>query len=197
MDFSDDVAYSVHDFEDAVVNGYIKPEQLGQADHRAEVLHALAAWDYPHSGELRDAWDRLESVTGWLRTFTPHRRELANLKNLTSTLIGRFAEASAISADGKTLVVSEFTWAEIAVLKGIVQFHVMTDTARQPLYLRQRAMLIALADAVLANPSLLDAAFGQDWELAGSPTQRKRVVVDQIASLTDQSATTWFEQLVV
>jgi dGTPase len=107
MDFSDDVAYSVHDFEDAIVNGFIEPDQLGQPDHRDQVLHALQAWGYPHSSALGDAWDRLESVPGWLRTFTPHREELANLKNLTSTLIGRFAETATISDDGKTLAVAQ------------------------------------------------------------------------------------------
>ena len=196
MDFSDDVAYSVHDFEDAVVNGFIAPELLHDKDHRATVLHALESWDYPDPHSLNGAWDRLESVSGWLSTFTPYRQELASLKNLTSTLIGRFAETASISATGDTLIVSDSTRAEIMVLKGIVQFHVMSDTARQPIYVHQRSMLIALADAVLANPSLLDAAFGQDWEHAGTPEQRKRVVVDQIASLTDQSATAWFERIV-
>ena len=28
MDLSDDIAYSVHDFEDAIVNGYLDPARL-------------------------------------------------------------------------------------------------------------------------------------------------------------------------
>ena len=31
MDLSDDIAYSVHDFEDAVLNGYLDPARLSDA----------------------------------------------------------------------------------------------------------------------------------------------------------------------
>ena len=34
MDLSDDIAYSVHDFEDAIVNGYLDPARLAD-DRRA------------------------------------------------------------------------------------------------------------------------------------------------------------------
>ena len=35
-----------------------------------------------------------------------------------------------------------------------------------------------------------------DWNEATDESARRRVVVDQIASLTDQSALSWYERLV-
>lgn len=42
----------------------------------------------------------------------------------------------------------------------------------------------------------LDAGFAEDWRDAVDDAGRKRVVVDQVASLTDQSALAWYERLV-
>lgn len=195
MDFSDDVAYSVHDFEDAVVNGYVDPQMLVAHSHRDEVVHSMdthAAGD--NGGALRAAWDRLSSVPGWVTDFDAGRSGLASLKNLTSTLIGRFAESSSVIG-GETLHVPEATAAEIAVLKGIVSHHVMSHTARAPLYLEQRGQLAALATRFYNNPSELDPVFALDWAQAGTTEAKARVVVDQVASLTDQSALALHERL--
>ena len=68
---------------------------------------------------------------------------------------------------------------------------------RQPLYAHQRRLLTDLADAVwAAGPQALRRVFRADFEEAADDTARRRVVVDQIASLTDQSATTWHERWV-
>jgi dGTPase len=94
------------------------------------------------------------------------------------------------------VVVPEETRAEIAVLKGIVAANVMSTNARQPLYARQRGVLTELADRLLADPSQLDVGFAADWAAALDDVARKRVVVDQVASLTDVSANSWHERLV-
>jgi dGTPase len=196
MDFSDDVAYSVHDFEDAIVNGFIDPALLAESAHRDEVLHTMVSWVGQDQAEsLGAAWDRLTGVTGWVSSFQPQRAELARLKNLTSTLIGRFALSASVDDARGTLVVPPDTAAEIAVLKGIVSVHVMSHTARQPIYLAQRTMLIALAEHLYAHPESLDPVFGSDWATARTADAKKRVVVDQVASLTDQSATVLHERL--
>lgn len=196
MDFSDDVAYSVHDFEDAVVNGYVDPQLLAVETHRAEVLDSLALRGIGmDAGTLGAAWERLGALDGWVHDFEPRRAGLAALKNLTSTLIGRFAESSVVTPDGKGLQVPGVTLSEIAVLKGIVSHHVMSHTARQPIYLEQRGQLIALANALYDNPGELDLTFAFDWAQAHTAQERARVVVDQVASLTDQSAVQLHERL--
>jgi dGTPase len=196
MDFSDDVAYSVHDFEDAIVNGFIDPALLADSKHRDEVLHTMVSWvGSDQAQSLGAAWERLTGVAGWVSSFQPQRVELAGLKNLTSTLIGRFALSASVDDARKTLVVPPETAAEIAVLKGIVSVHVMSHTARQPIYLAQRTMLMALAEHLYSHPESLDPVFAGDWSIATTPEAKKRVVVDQVASLTDQSATALHERL--
>ena len=73
---------------------------------------------------------------------------------------------------------------------------VMAHDTRRPVYLQQRQVLQQLADALLAGPEHLDTAFGADWAEAEDDRARKRIVVDQVASLTDQSALAWHGRLV-
>ena len=210
MDLSDDIAYSVHDFEDAVVNGYVDVAGLGaKVDHESLVtaMHEWVGGELSRD-ELIEAFDRLQAQPFWLDRYDGSRLAQARLKNLTSQLIGRFA-GSATQATresyperslirfGASVVVSPDVIGEIAVLKGIVAAFVMTQGTRQPIYQRQRELLTSLADALWqAGPVELDAGFAADWAGAGDDTARRRVVVDQVASLTDQSALGWHDRLV-
>ena len=209
MDLSDDIGYSVHDFEDAIVGGYIDVPALGaRVDHDA-LVQSMFEWiggEYTHD-ELIAAFDRLDNLPFWIDEWDASRQAHGRLKNLTSQLIGRFAQA-AIQATREahpvaslirfnaTLVVPREIQTEIAVLKGIVAANVMSTNARQPLYTQQREVLTELADALLADPSQLDPGFAGDWRDATDDAARVRVIVDQVASLTDQSANAWHSRLV-
>jgi dGTPase len=56
-------------------------------------------------------------------------------------------------------------------------------------------MLIALAEHLYSHPESLDPVFASDWAVAVNADAKKRVVVDQVASLTDPSATVLHERL--
>ncbi len=77
----------------------------------------------------------------------------------------------------------------------MVAAFVMAHNTRQPIYLEQRVLLIELAEGLLAQPERLDTAFRADWADAADDAERRRVVVDQVASLTDQSALAWHARL--
>jgi dGTPase len=210
MDLSDDIGYSVHDFEDAVVGGYIDVTALGaRVDHEA-LVQSMFEWiggEITHD-ELIAAFDRLDSLPFWIESWDASRQAHGRLKNLTSQLIGRFAgaatQATRAAHDGESLirftaslVVPREIQAEIAVLKGIVAAFVMSTTTRRPIYTEQRQVLTGLADVLLdAGDEHLDPGFQEDWRLAAGDAGRKRVIVDQVASLTDQSALAWYERLV-
>ncbi|HEY1532317.1 MAG TPA: deoxyguanosinetriphosphate triphosphohydrolase [Galbitalea sp.] len=210
MDLSDDIAYSVHDFEDAVVGGYIDVESLGARVNHDALVDSMFAWiggELSHD-ELIAAFDRLDGLDSWIESYGGSRAAQGRLKNLTSQLIGRFlgAAVSATRAEfpqeslirfSANVVVPREIQAEIAVLKGIVAANVMSTNARQPLYTRQRSVLTELADLLYSTgPAHLDAGFAADWNEATADVQRRRAVVDQVASLTDQSALAWHERLV-
>jgi len=210
MDFADDVAYSVHDFEDAIVSGYIDVRLLNDPAFEWELLDKVSQWN-GHSiatDELREAMFNLQSEVHWIREYAALPQQFGQLKNLTSALIGRFVSrttqvivdtspAQSLARYGAILVVPASVKAEIAVLKGIVSAFLMSHESRRPFYEWQRAILRELADALLAaNGAELDSYSTLAWSQASDEAAQRRVIVDQVASLTDQSALQLHNRLV-
>jgi dGTPase len=200
MDWSDDVAYSVHDLEDALVTGHIKLENL-QADlanlfqvAKAEYLNDLT------EEEATAALKSLQSLSCWPKEFDRSHRQLAQLKDLTSQLIGRFA----LSAERETrghygngnltryeanLLVPRAQRVEVAMLKAMPGYYIILAERSQELYAKQRTLLAELVDVVLERaPGSLESFFLQEWYRANSDSEKLRVVIDQVASLTDPGA---------
>ncbi len=198
MDLADDVAYSVHDVEDGIVAGKIDLRRLD----RDAVRDSVRAWYLPEApDELLDAvLDDLLAMGSWpVAPYDGTRRALAALKNLTSDLVGRFCgavqEATFASGEGPfvryraRLVVPERTVAEMSVLKGIAAHYVMNSDDRVALMARQRDLLGELVEGLARRGrDALDPDFAQDFDAAGDDSARLRVVIDQVASLTDASA---------
>jgi len=211
MDFSDDVAYSVHDFEDAIVSGYIKLEELADPAAESELLEKISEWNVgAYSTEaLAEALKNLQALPNWPIKFDRSPKMLGGLKNLASDLIGRFvsqtikaivdsSSAESMARYGSRIEVPASVKAEIAVLKGIVSAFLMSHESRRPIYEWQRELLAELADAILAsNGENLDVYCTSAWAKANTDAEQRRVVVDQVASLTDQSAITMHNRLVV
>ncbi|MGF3055141.1 deoxyguanosinetriphosphate triphosphohydrolase [Microbacterium sp. YY-01] len=210
MDLSDDIAYSVHDFEDAVTNGYLNPARMSDPDEHEALVVAIRQWvgeEFSHE-ELAAALDRLLQLPLWLKEYSGSRAHLAQLKNLTSELIGRFASAATTATRAAYagaqltryrahVVVPREIETEIAVLKGTIGATVVTIDDRREVYEEQRRVLTRLADAIWERGAAgCDAAFALDFAAADSDAARQRVVVDQVASLTDQVAVEWHRRLI-
>jgi dGTPase len=210
MDFADDVAYSVHDFEDAVVSGFIKLDEVSSPAQKPFLIAQIVDWSKGSvsSDEIEAALSRLMANQYWLKDFDGTVARLGTLKNLTSALIGSFVgrvtdatiqgnASSNLTRFSATVFETREVNAEIAVLKGLVSAFLMSHESRRPFYEWQRALLKELADALLErNGSWLDVVNQTAWMHAQTPAQQKRVIVDQIASLTDQSALTLHDKLV-
>ncbi len=210
MDLADDISYSVHDVEDAIVAGHFQLKWLDNPDQRSRVLGYTQQWYLPHSdpAEIDQALRRLEATPVWVRHADGSRASMAALKNMTSQLIGRFCQSALEATRGlygpqpltryaADVIVPQETVTEIAVMKGLATTFVMTTDHRQPIYQRQQDVLQELVAVLSAGGAQhLETMFAADWAQAGDDGARLRVVVDQVASLTDVSALALHERLV-
>ena len=200
MDWSDDCAYSVHDFEDAIFAGQVSVKNF---DNDFDILYTEMTTSYGSDAtkeEAAAALVRLQQLSCWPNYFDRSHRSLARLKDTASQLIGRFVLAAEVetrkvhgegpltrySAD---LVVPREQKIEVDFLKSIAGHYLISAAASQERYAKQKVVIHELVEMLYeAAPKELDPIFEDDWKAATSDAQRLRVVVDQIASLTDPGA---------
>jgi dGTPase len=212
MDWADDVAYSVHDLEDGLHAGHITIAALRDEAERTVVAQlAQARYCRPGSvtaAELMDVFGRLLALPCWPSSVDGGPSSLVALKYLTSELIARFcgaAQEATLAASGggvpltryaADLIVPRQQRLECALLKAVTAHFVMDRDGVAAFQARQRELIAELAAAVLARaPDTLDRALRPAYLAAGSDTARLRIVIDQVASLTDTSALAWHDRL--
>jgi dGTPase len=173
--------------------------------------------------ELAEILDDLLALDIWPASYDGGPDTVAALKNLTSELIGRFCVAAQQATLATTtppttlasnvsnsdtegpphltryaadLVVPRRQRLECALLKGISAHYVMARAGAAEAQARERELLAELADAVERGaPRTLDPLLRPAWDAACGDAAHRRVVIDQIASLTDTSAIAWHRRL--
>lgn len=210
MDWADDVAYSVHDLEDGLHAGLVTPQQLRDpVEQQAVAELTLAAYCPPGStspSELTDVFARLLELDCWPRDFDGSLSAAAAVKSLTSVLIGRLCGAAEhatrpagrppLTRYSASLLIPRQQKLECALLKGVTAHYVMNRPGVLAAQAREREVIAELAEAVLTGaPVTLELLFRPEFESAPGDRARLRVVIDQIASLTDTSAMAWHHRL--
>ena len=200
MDWSDDCAYSVHDLEDAIFAGQVKVKNF---DNDFDILYSEMVNNYGSDATKEEATlalTRLQQLTCWPVNFDGSHRSLARLKDSTSQLIGRFVlaaelETRKVHGNGPltrysaNLEIPREQKVEVDFLKSIAGHYLISAAASQERYAKQKIVIHELVEMLFeAAPQELDPIFGEDWKIATTDAQRLRVVVDQIASLSDPGA---------
>ncbi len=210
MDWADDVAYSVHDLEDALYAGHFAFDQLADFQERQELTRVAAARYAPDAApaELDEALQRLRAQPYWPAGYDGSLRAQASLKNATSQLIGRFFRAARQATHeiyGNTplrryhadLIIPRHVRLECAVLKAITAHYVMTRVETTTRWAWQQELIAELSHTLFSGaPTTVDPVFRSAFQAADSDAARLRVVVDQVASLTDTSAVALRRRLV-
>lgn len=208
MDLADDIAYCVHDVEDAVACFWLDPALLDEPAERDRVVAAGTKYVGSEGESLVAAGlVNIRRLSIWPQGFDGSRRALAGLKDLTSQLIGRFVwsarEATQSRYGHKALTryaggveLSAATKGEIAALKGIASVYVMQNDQRQAVYAWQERVIREIARVLgESGAEFMDTPFAEDYDAAVSDAERLRVIVDQIASLSDLSAADWYGRI--
>jgi dGTPase len=210
MDWADDVAYSVHDVEDGVYGGHIKLSTVDDTE-RAALCEVAAELYSPLApavlAPLLDALLALPALRDLARYDGSYAAQAA-AKRATSELTGRFAGAAVLAtrdAHGSAalarydaqLVVPDSIAAECALLKAVAARYVMRRAGAAERQAEQRQLLTELVAAVRDGaPATLDVPAAADWHEAAGDHAQLRVVIDQVAQLTDSSAYAWHARLV-
>lgn len=207
MDWSDDISYSVHDLEDGIVAGQIDVKNF---ERDFDAIFQVLQEDFGpeiSQDEAGKALARLQSVSTWPKNFSYNHRDLGELKNLTSELIGRFVrsaesatrerygagELTRFSAD---LVIPQESRREVDVLKSIAGFYLIRAEHSQERYAKQRQVLKDLVEIIMASEGEdLEPLFLPAWNQAEDEASKLRVVIDYVASLTDPGAYALHAQL--
>lgn len=203
MDWSDDIAYSVHDVEDGIISRRISLNVLWDLVELAQLAEKGANAFGGTADELLEAADSLRnlSVINAIGDFDYSLRDYANLKKMTSELVGRYvgatvgatSEANAELISSNTLgrmhgdlVLPKKAEAEVKLLKTIAVLYVMDEPAHLARQDRQRERIYRVYDYLVAGaPGSLDATFRLWWEQADTDAARDRAIIDQIASMTE------------
>jgi dGTPase len=210
MNWADDVAYSVHDVEDGILAGRISLDTLADQVERA-LLAELAAKHFSElpGTELEAAAVGLLAlpIVDALRRYDGSLTAQVALKQLTSELVGRFVSAvvsATLARSGPVplgryradLVIPSRVAAEVALLKAMALRFVMSDPHRLTVQAEQRELMAELCTALAHRaPERLDPALHPAWDQAGSDSARLRVIIDQVAALTDAQAVRWHAAL--
>ena len=194
-------------------SGHIRHAALTSSDAERQALCEQAGRFYSplSAAELQPALDELLRLPALadLAGYDGSYAAQAMAKRATSELTGRFVTAAVRATrdrypDGPLgryqaqLVVPEQVRAECALLKAIAFRYVMRrDGVERPLS-RQRQVLTELVEALLerGEPALSET-LRASWRQADGESGRLRVVIDQVAQLTDSSALAWHRRLVV
>jgi len=200
MDWSDDCAYSVHDLEDAIFVGQISVKNF--ENDMADIYRVMTN-DYASDAseaEAVNAHKRLSQLSAWPEYFDGTHRSLARLKDSTSQLIGRFVLAAeletrkihgdgSLSRYGANLEIPRDQVVEVDFLKAIAGHYLINAAHSQDRYAKQQIIIAELVDMLRAcAPRELDSIFLKAWDEAGDESARMRVVIDQVAALTDPGA---------
>ena len=152
MDWSDDVAYSVHDLEDALVSGQVKLHELtndfpdiykdAQSNNPADITIE----------EARFALENLQQLSCWPKEYDGSHLALARLKDLASQLVGRFARAAEqatrekygtgdLTRYGANLVVPRAQRVEVALLKSLAGFYIINSAKSVKRYDNEQVLI--------------------------------------------------------
>ena len=189
MELADDIAYGIHDLEDAIVMGIIAERQFQE-----EVLEPIkTAQNTPLSEMIADLSNKLFSVEHFER------------KDAIGAVVNYFVSRITISetAGGfaePLLKYNAFLPTEdkqnLQFFKTFVHKRVINKPEIQQVEYKGQQMVIALFNAFSADPlRLLPENTRNRWQLAESEGNGNRIIADYISGMTDEFASRMYGTL--
>ncbi|MBJ7550645.1 anti-phage deoxyguanosine triphosphatase [Marinomonas ostreistagni] len=191
MDLADDIAYGVHDLEDAIVLGMVTRDMWQQ--------HLRPKLDEINSSFLVENLHRLEEQ---LFSKQSHLRKKA-IGDLVSWFITTCYVQETESFEHPLLrfqaTLPEAERAALNVLKDFEMQHIIMRPEVQMLVYKGQQMLLEMFEALAADPArLLPKELAKEWrQCQEQGTNSHRIICDYMASMSDDYASRMYKTLFV
>jgi len=189
MDVADDIAYGVHDLEDAIALDLIEEQELKEKIEDA----------------LNPEWGEEVGISN-PETLAKNLAHTGSRKQAVGKLVHAFLQSTYLEKQGvfespvlDLTVKMEETASEFLDALDELKYEKVVDRATtQQMEYRGRLLIVRLFDALSSDPgSLLKSWYREQHEEAGDEKAAHRVICDYIAGMTDEYATEVYERLYV
>lgn len=186
MELADDIAYGVHDLEDAIAGGMVTLQSWQQAQQQLE--------------NCSSTWIQTFLPTLSQKLFSTHRYER---KDVIGALVNYFVTnvrwREQEGFDEPLLRFNAYLSDEVKcvldILKDFVYQYVICDAKTQRVEYKGQRVLMALFDMLSTDPQrLLPQNVAQRWKQT-VPEKRPRVICDYLASMSDGQAFKLYQSL--
>ncbi|MEW6991322.1 anti-phage deoxyguanosine triphosphatase [Colwelliaceae bacterium 6441] len=195
MELADDIAYGIHDLEDAIVTGIVN-----QHDFEEHVVKKLLS--------LNDEWLTELSRTLAIQLFGQHHQQKEAIGGLVNYLITEIVlvdlnEEKEINFIEPLLRYNakhpRIAEQALQIFKDFVYQFVIKQTPIQQIEYRGQQVVMALFEALASDPErLLPKNTKKRWQQAHADgTNSLRVIADYVAGMTDDYATNLYQTLFV
>lgn len=194
MELADDIAYGIHDMEDAIFTGVVSQQEFEQ-----QVIEKLINIDHP--------WLNSFTINLTKHLFSEHPYEqkeaIGGLVNflITAIKIVDLNEESHINFEENFLrynaKLPETHQQVLSIFKDFVFKFVIKKTEIQRIEYRGQQIVMELFEALASDPErLLPNDVAKRWKLSFEEnTNPHRVIADYVSSMTDEAATRLYVEL--
>jgi dGTPase len=193
MDWADDLTYAVHDLDDFFRAGLIPLDSLCRGEEELARFKTYISGEEPGAAGVVDA---VFAGLGITSRYEGRVDERAQLRALGSLLITRYIKAfTVVEGDGGAEVeIDDELAAQVAVLKRLIWFYIIERPSLAVVQAGQRTMVAELVDLYMRavedekEIALLGPVYAERLEAAETDPARRRVVIDLVAGMTEDSA---------
>lgn len=194
MELADDIAYGIHDLEDAIVTGVVN-----QQDFQEHVIKKLLkiddGWLHDYSKNLADnlfspqRYKQKEAIGGLVNYLIT----AIELVDINDTKAGNFQEPLLRFNAVHPPIAAQ----TLQIFKDFVYQYVIKQTSLQQLEYRGQQIVMELFEALSSDPErLLPKATVLRWQQAKENNlNQHRVIADYVAGMTDEYATRLYQTL--